>query len=82
MSDLLQNVEVVLLAVWSDPLQTSAVVLLAVIFLWSLFGIGKKQGFAAQLAAIAPNTLTSVGIFFTFLGIYLNSRLSGDTGEG
>ena len=71
MSDLLQNVEVALLAVWSDPLQTSAAVSLAVIFLWSLFGIGKKQGFTAQLAAIAPNTLTSVGIFFTFLGIYI-----------
>jgi len=54
-----------------DPLQLLAVSIIILFFVTALFGVGKEQGFLAQLAAIAPNTLTSFGIFFTFLGILL-----------
>jgi methyl-accepting chemotaxis protein len=57
---------------FSDPLQIFAVILIFFVFLISSLGIGKKQGILAQLAAIAPNTLTSIGIFFTFLGILIS----------
>ncbi len=54
-----------------DPPQIIAVSIILLFFLAALFGVGKKQGFLAQIAAIAPNTLTSLGIFFTFLGILI-----------
>ena len=56
---------------FTDPLQLIAIAVIAIIFITSLLGIGKKQGFLAQFAAIAPNTLTSMGIFFTFIGILI-----------
>lgn len=56
---------------WSDPLQLVAVALILFFFVVSSFGIGQKQGVLAQLASIAPNTLTSIGIFFTFVGILI-----------
>jgi len=55
-----------------DPLQISAVSIIVIFFLISLIGIGKEVGFFAQVSAIAPNTLTSIGIFFTFVGILVS----------
>jgi hypothetical protein len=56
---------------FTDPLQLLAIAVISIIFITSLLGVGKKQGFLAQFAAIAPNTLTSMGIFFTFIGILI-----------
>ena len=42
----------------SDPLQIIAIAVIGVIFIVAIFGVGKKQGFLAQFASIAPNTLT------------------------
>ena len=55
-----------------DRLQISALLLIVATFLVALTGIKKKQGGFAQFAAIAPNILTSEGIFFTFLGILIS----------
>ncbi len=54
------------------PMQTIALVFLALVFLVALLGMGKEQGFLARIASIAPNTLTSIGIFFTFFGIWIS----------
>ena len=56
----------------SDPLQIAAIGVIGFSFVVALFGVGKKQGFLAQFASIAPNTLTSLGIFFTFVGILIS----------
>ena len=56
----------------SDPLQIIAIAVIGFIFVVAIFGVGKKQGFLAQFASIAPNTLTSLGIFFTFVGILIS----------
>lgn len=56
---------------FSDPLQIIAVAVIGLMFVIAIFGVGKKQGFLAQFASIAPNTLTSLGIFFTFVGILI-----------
>lgn len=53
----------------SDPWQVTALVIITLFFVLAFFGINAKPGLLSQLAAIAPNTLTSIGIFFTFLGI-------------
>jgi methyl-accepting chemotaxis protein len=55
-----------------DPLQLSAVSIIVFVFLVSLAGVGKEHGFLAQISSIAPNTLTSIGIFFTFVGILVS----------
>lgn len=55
-----------------DPLQLIAVSTIVLFFMTALFGVGKENGFLAQLTAIAPNTLTSLGIFFTFFGILIS----------
>jgi len=58
-------------AIWMslDSFQQAAVAILAVVFLTALLGMRKDTGFLAQMSTNAPNTLTSIGIFFTFLGI-------------
>jgi methyl-accepting chemotaxis protein len=56
----------------TDPLQIFAVTSILLFFVIAISGIGKKQGFLAQFASIAPNTLTSIGIFFTFVGILIS----------
>ncbi|MDB3932940.1 hypothetical protein N9393_01260 [Luminiphilus sp.] len=56
----------------SDPLQIIALAIIAIIFVVSIFGVRERQGFLAQFASIAPNTLTSIGIFFTFVGILIS----------
>lgn len=54
-----------------DSLQVVAVSVIFLFFLIAIFGVGRDHGFLAQIATIAPNTLTSLGIFFTFLGILI-----------
>lgn len=56
----------------SDPLQISAISIIGSLFFIAIFGVGKKQGLLAQVASIAPNILTSLGIFFTFVGILIS----------
>lgn len=56
----------------TDPLQTVAIVVIGLVFVVALLGVGKKQGFLAKFAFIAPNILTSLGIFFTFVGILIS----------
>jgi gas vesicle protein len=56
----------------SDPLQIIAIAIITTFFAVSVFGVGKQRGFLAQFASIAPNTLTSIGIFFTFVGILIS----------
>lgn len=56
----------------SDPLQIIAIAVIGFIFVMAIFGVERKQGFLAQFASIAPNTLTSLGIFFTFVGILIS----------
>jgi len=55
-----------------DPFQLTAVLLLGFVFFLALAGMKKESGFLAQISSIAPNTLTSIGIFFTFLGILIS----------
>ena len=57
-----------------DPMQLVAASMLAFVFLIALIGMKKETGFLAQISTIAPNTLTSIGIFFTFLGILLSLK--------
>lgn len=52
-----------------DPYQTIAVSIIVLAFLIAALGISKREGFLAQYASIAPNVITSLGIFFTFAGI-------------
>ena len=54
-----------------DPFQIGAVSFITLMFVIALFGMGKTEGFLAQFAAMAPNILTSLGIFFTFVGILI-----------
>lgn len=54
-----------------DPFQVGAVSFITLMFVIAWFGIGKTEGFLAQFAAMAPNVLTSLGIFFTFVGILI-----------
>lgn len=56
----------------TDPLQIVAIVVIGLVFVVALLGVGKKQGFLAKFASIAPNILTSLGIFFTFVGILIS----------
>ena len=56
----------------TDPLQIVAIVVIGLVFVVALLGVGKKQGFLAKFAFIAPNILTSLGIFFTFVGILIS----------
>lgn len=56
----------------SDPLQIGAISIIGLMFIIAIFGVGKKQGMLAQVASIAPNILTSLGIFFTFVGILIS----------
>lgn len=56
----------------SDPLQITALTVIAAIFVIAIFGVKRKEGVLGQFSAIAPNTLTSVGIFFTFVGILIS----------
>jgi len=58
----------------SDPFQVIATGIILIIFVCAVFGVRKKEGWLAPLAAIAPNILVSVGIFFTFLGIFISLR--------
>ncbi|MCY4261037.1 MAG: hypothetical protein OXC91_12355 [Rhodobacteraceae bacterium] len=55
----------------NDPLQIAALSIIAIFFCAAYFGIGRERGFLAQIAVIAPNVLTSIGIFFTFVGILI-----------
>ena len=45
---------------------------MTLIFMATSFKVGNEQGFPAQFASIAPNTLSSLRIFFTFLGIVIS----------
>ena len=56
----------------SDPLQMGAITIIGLMFIVATFGVSKKQGMLAQVASIAPNILTSLGIFFTFVGILIS----------
>ena len=56
----------------SDPLQIGAITIIGLMFIVAIFGVSKKQGMLAQVASIAPNILTSLGIFFTFVGILIS----------
>ena len=59
--------------VLQDDLQILALATIGGFFLIAFAGLLRKSGGGVlpQLAVIAPNTLTSIGIFFTFLGILL-----------
>lgn len=52
-------------------LQLVAWIILLVFFFVAVNGVKKETGTRAQLARSAPNVLTSIGIFFTFLGIFI-----------
>ena len=65
-------IEIDLTSLPLDPIQLVAVSLISMVFLLALLGMGRRQGFLAQFAAMAPNTLTSLGIFFTFVGILIS----------
>ena len=58
----------VLESAWNDSMQRTALVVLVVVFALAFPGIGKEQGFLARIASIAPNTLTSIGIFIYIFG--------------
>lgn len=60
-----------LLAEALNPLQLTAIIFLAAVFLFAFLGLKRETGLAAQIATIAPNILISIGIFFTFLGILI-----------
>ena len=57
--------------VTTDRLLLTAIVFIFVFFIYACFCLldNRKSEFKAQIVAIAPTTLTSIGIFFTFLGI-------------
>ena len=58
-----------------DQFQLSALMIIVAVFILSLifliFGNHKNQGGTFHFATIAPNILTSIGVFFTFLGIWI-----------
>lgn len=64
MNDLVVNV-------MQEPLQQAAVVLITLIFLMALLGINSTGKFLSAISIAAPTILTSVGMFFTFLGIFI-----------
>lgn len=65
----------------TDPLLVVAIVTILTVFFYAVTWINRKSGFESQFVAIAPTTLTSIGIFFTFLGISIalfNYNVDGD----
>ena len=46
-----------------------AVSILIAYFFIALYGLLSRRGLPQRLASIAPNSLTTIGIFFTFIGI-------------
>ena len=55
-----------------DPLQLTAFFCIAIVFIFALKGINSEdKGFFTAVSAHAPSLLTSLGIFFTFLGIFI-----------
>ena len=79
MSDFLPNF---FTEVFSDPWQKTALAIIVALFVFALTGITAKPGLRSQFASIAPNTLTSIGIFFTFLGILLALQDLGTDSDG
>jgi hypothetical protein len=61
----------VLITTLSEPLQLLPVVIMATYFLLAIFGIRSRREWLSATASAAPSVLTSVGIFFTFLGIFI-----------
>ena len=52
-------------------LQTTAIGLIALVFLIALIGLNSKNSFFSSISTNAPSLLTSLGILFTFLGIFI-----------
>jgi len=59
------------LAQISDPFQIAAIALIVLVFLFSWIGLWINARFFATLSTHAESILTSLGIFFTFLGIFM-----------
>ena len=57
-----------------ENLQPIALLILATVFIIGFVSINSSNNFLKSLSANAPNYLTSIGIFFTFLGIFLALR--------
>ncbi|SFK01050.1 hypothetical protein SAMN04488518_101745 [Pseudovibrio ascidiaceicola] len=55
----------------ADPVAVFFIVLIIGLFLFSLLGSFKQIRFFSKLSPIAPNLLTTIGIFGTFFGITL-----------
>ena len=57
----------------SDPLQMVAIAIIGLMFVTAVFGVGKKsKECLLRSLQLAPNILTSLGIFFTFVGILIS----------
>lgn len=61
-----------------DLFQIVAVGTILIIFFAGISGLGRDSGYLAVIAQNAPTLLTSAGIFFTFLGIFV-ALLNFDT---
>lgn len=61
----------VLIDVIRDPLQLTAIACIVMIFVLALSGVNSQGKFLNAVSNAAPTILTSVGIFFTFLGILI-----------
>tara|TARA_Y100000589_G_scaffold327021_2_gene368034 strand:- start:1123 stop:2535 length:1413 start_codon:yes stop_codon:yes gene_type:complete len=57
-----------------ENLQPIALFILAAVFIVGFASTNSSNNFLKSLSANAPNYLTSIGIFFTFLGIFLALR--------
>ena len=54
-----------------DNLQNIAIGLIVSVFIAALIGLNSKEKFLSSISTNAPSLLTSLGIFFTFLGIFM-----------
>tara|TARA_Y100001970_G_scaffold16509_1_gene18564 strand:- start:3531 stop:4868 length:1338 start_codon:yes stop_codon:yes gene_type:complete len=54
-----------------DNSQTIALTVIGIVFFAALAGLNSENKFLSSIAVNAPSLLTSLGIFFTFLGIFI-----------
>lgn len=57
-----------------DPLQITSVCIILVVAVFAVVGINSKNKTLSSIASNGPTLLTSLGIFFTFLGIFIALR--------
>ncbi|MBF2755423.1 MAG: hypothetical protein ISN29_09235 [Gammaproteobacteria bacterium AqS3] len=55
-----------------EPLHYVSILSIGALFYFAYKGLDEEDGMRAQIAGMAPTLLTSLGIFFTFLGVLIS----------